>query len=591
MKFGDAQLGDAEPRRSLAPYQRTRCAYSTLGSWITLMLSASLTVACAEGDAERRSNTEAPEAPEDSVSEGLDASPPLDVDASTAEALVWEECGPGRCATLEVPVDYAELDGETLPLRFFVGPARIPRARSGALMFNPGGPGVAVMALAEDLYEVLSSLFPTLDIVFLDNRGIGQSAPIDCVDSDYFDSLDVEHESGLEGDAGAVIDDEVLNLLSEFWDGFHRGCEERMGSELLANLHTENVARDMDRVRQALGDPQLNLWAVSYGTVQGALYAKLFPETVRAFVLEAPVFRGTLNLVEDSRVSAASYDRELGRVFEWCTENDRCGLGGSVEQIEAGYDALQEQLDTGVEDDAGDELDTSVLFSALQLWLLVGDWESIAEALSAAARGDWARLVAGAEVNVLGEDEAANFAATQANLVIQALDFGCPPDYTAERARRDLEALFEDYPRTATIGLASITMCMSWSTVATEPRVHPSDVSAPPLLLLAGANDPATPIEGARSLLEQLGNDSRLLVAEVEGHGAVGLDEAATLAFFDFIDEGQLTPGGVGCAIPPCVERARIVAPPLRPQRPSLPRPIRLPRQFTELGFRILRSN
>lgn len=581
------RLIDPQTRRSLAPNQRTHGNYSTLARWGTFALVASLTVACAEGDAERSFKPEAPETPEGSESESLDASSAAESDASTADALVWEACGPGRCATLEVPVDYADPDGERLPLRFFVGPARTPRARSGALMFNPGGPGVAVTALAEDLYDVLSSLFPTLDIVFLDNRGIGQSVPIDCVDSDYFDRLEIEPA---EDAADAMFDDETLNLLSEFWDGFHRGCEDRMGSQLLSNLHTENVARDMDRVRQALGDPQLNLWAISYGTVQGALYAKLFPEHVRAFVLEAPVFRGTLDLIEDSRVSAASYDRELGRVFEWCTENDRCGLGGSVAEVEAGYDALQEQLDTGVEDDAGDALDASILFSALQFWLLSGDWESIAEAFAAAVMGDWAPLAAGAEVNVLGEDEAADFAATQANIVIQAMDYGCPADYTTERAKRDLEALFDDYPRTAVIGLASITLCSSWSTVASEARVHPSEVSAQPLLLLAGANDPATPIEGARSLVEQLGNDSRLLVSEVEGHGTVGLDEAATLAFLDFIDAGQLVSAGIGCAVPPCVERARLVAPPRRPQRSPLPHPIRLPRQLTELGMRMLRS-
>lgn len=446
-------------------------------------------------------------------------------------SVEWERCGAGRCGTLRVPVDYSDSSKGTLGLRVFVAQAQIAALRQGVLFFNPGGPGVPVVADAPTYHAFLAEYFPSMDIVLMDNRGMGESEPIDCVDASFIDAN--------LADNGEPWSTSTLEELATVWTRFNEGCVDRMGESTIANMHSVNVARDMERVRQLLGEEQINLWNVSYGTVQASFYAKLFPEHVRAFVLDSPVYFGTSDYPTDVRQAIAAYDEELSRFLSWCASGDRCGLGSTTEQVGQTYDAIRATLTDGVTYD--DELLTvSVLDATATSLLMYGEWETLAVIVESAARGDWENLylVASGE----STDPDADHALLQSNIVVRALDYGCPSGYSAAQALADIDDVAAQHPRVADVYSWSFSFCLGWDTAASEQRLVTEDLASPPMLVVSSAHDAATPLAGAQNLVTQLNNQSRLLVIEKEGHGVIGTDEDGTRAGIDFVRTGTLEP-------------------------------------------------
>lgn len=445
--------------------------------------------------------------------------------------VVWERCGPGRCTTLQVPVDYSDSSKGTLGLRLFVAEAQVAALRQGVLFFNPGGPGVPVVSDAAGYHAFLAEYFPAMDIVLMDNRGMGESEPIDCVDTSFVDTQ--------LADNGEPWSTSTLERLATVWTRFNEGCVERMGESAIANMHSVNVARDMDRVRQLLGEEQINVWNVSYGTVQASFYAKLFPERVRAFVLDSPVYFGTADYPRDVSQAIAAYDQELSRFLSWCASGDRCGLGSTPEAVGQTYDAIRATLTDGVTYD-GQPLSVSVLDAVATSLLMYGEWETLAVIVESAARGDWENLyvVASGEAT----DPAADHALLQSNIVVRALDYGCPADYSPAQALDDIDSVTAQHPRVAEVYAWSFSFCLGWETAASEQRLVTEDLASPPMLVVSSAHDAATPLAGAENLVTQLNNESRLLVIEKEGHGVIGADEDGTRAGIDFVRSGTLEP-------------------------------------------------
>jgi len=433
--------------------------------------------------------------------------------------LKWEACDGGQCATLNVPTNYARPNGAKLELELFRAPARRGKAR-GVLVYLPGGPGVPVLRFATELRTSLAKHFPQLDIVLMDPRGVGESAAIDCMGPEFL-------KYGSPVNTSIAPKDDVrreTERLSKFWKSFEARCLAEMGKETLAGYHSENLARDLEQVRKALGEKRLNLWAASYATVAAAIYAKIFPEHVGRFLLSQPTFRGTSHRIDDTKAILAAHEREFARVLTWCAEENRCGLGASAAEVRKAYDALRAQLRAGVTVD-GKAIRPVALTLAVTIWLGEGAWDRIAQALRDASGGNWRRVAQRAQTDPYFEEEPDQLAYWQATTVLQLLDFGCPSDYSVDRAASDIEAALKAYPLSAEVFVPEIVPCASWRTVASEPRVVPNRVNAPPMLLLAGKHDPYTPLSGARSLHAQLGNESELVVADVEGHLALSLSD------------------------------------------------------------------
>ncbi|MQA06764.1 MAG: alpha/beta fold hydrolase [Streptosporangiales bacterium] len=202
--------------------------------------------------------------------------------------LDWRGCGEGlagfQCAVAEVPTDYDRPHGATTSIALTRLPATDRENRIGTLFTNPGGPGGSgvdfVQQNAKRAYSAKAR--ERFDILGFDPRAVGASDPATC-----FASQQEENEAlaGMPAfpvgarEERAYVDDNRRLATS---------CA-RTSGERFAHSSTANVARDMDLLRQAVGDDELSYVGYSYGTYLGATYARLFPGRVRALVLDGTV--------------------------------------------------------------------------------------------------------------------------------------------------------------------------------------------------------------------------------------------------------------------------------------------------------------
>ena len=234
--------------------------------------------------------------------------------------LVWRDCGDGlECATARVPLDYDRPSGRSIDLSLIRLPATDQTHRIGSLFVNPGGPGNSAIEFVREAANVAYSdgIRARYDIVGMDPRGVGSSTPVRCFASaadqeQFFADYNVLPINEAELSAAVV---KVTDLASR--------CEAHSGW-LLPHVSTANVARDLDLLRQAVGDRKLTYVGYSYGTYLGATYANLFPNRVRALVLDANTdptayAKGPRNSVPFVRVNAHLASSEtLASFFSLC---------------------------------------------------------------------------------------------------------------------------------------------------------------------------------------------------------------------------------------------------------------------------------
>jgi pimeloyl-ACP methyl ester carboxylesterase len=195
--------------------------------------------------------------------------------------LRWADCGDGfQCATAKVPLDYDHPNGQRIPLSLIRLPASDPAHKIGSLFLNPGGPGGSgvdfVRALGGFLFsEKVRSRF---DLVGFDPRGVIGSTPLRC-----FDTFDQALA------ATAPFPFPVTRAEDRTWIGFDRelaaACAQH-GGAIQSHMATADVARDLDLLRQAVGDRKLTYVGYSYGSYLGATYANLFPGKVRSLIVD-----------------------------------------------------------------------------------------------------------------------------------------------------------------------------------------------------------------------------------------------------------------------------------------------------------------
>ncbi|WBQ07929.1 alpha/beta hydrolase [Kribbella sp. CA-293567] len=199
----------------------------------------------------------------------------------------WGTCGadpqlaPFQCATVEVPTDYDRPRGATTTIALTRLPAGDPARKIGTLFTNPGGPGGSgvefVQKEAQKAYR--DKVRARFDILGFDPRGVGKSDQVTCFPT-------AAEEAALISTAPHI----PLNK-TEFQAGLtmvkklSQACAKRSGDRM-AHFSTANVVRDMDLLRQAVGDRKLTYAGYSYGTFLGATYARYFPSHVRGMVLD-----------------------------------------------------------------------------------------------------------------------------------------------------------------------------------------------------------------------------------------------------------------------------------------------------------------
>lgn len=274
--------------------------------------------------------------------------------SATVPRLDWSVCAPGSpydCATARVPLDYADPAGRTIDLAVVRRKATDTAHRIGTLFVNPGGPGGPGTVQVPQNYDSFpKELRERFDIVSWDPRGIGNSTAVNC-----FDSTDEAAAWAKDNPGGFPVGERERTAWIDAYEDLGRRCEKR-DADLLRHVSTTDTAQDLDLLRQAVGEPQLNYLGVSYGTVLGATYANLFPDKVRAMALDSnidpvawtndgrPDARTTTLLrMGSDRTAAATLDRFLDLCGSAGT--DRCAFSAdSPKATREKFDQLMQRL-------------------------------------------------------------------------------------------------------------------------------------------------------------------------------------------------------------------------------------------------------
>ena len=285
-----------------------------------------------------------------SVSNSIGASAGATAGAPTVPTLEWRDCGNGfECATALVPLDYTRPTGRKISLGLIRQPATDRVHRLGSVFFGEGGPGGSgIDELRGGAPGKLPGLNARFDLVSFDPRGVGESTPVRCF------SDDAEQQAFYAAHPSFPLTDAERNAGVAAARHFARGCA-RFSGDLLSHLSTANVARDLDLLRQAVGDDKLSYVGASYGTFLGETYANLFPDKVRAMVfdgvLDPEAYMGTGSSPDASaslRVrSAIGSTDTLGEFVRLCAAAGPAGCAFASEgaaETQSKLDGLMERL-------------------------------------------------------------------------------------------------------------------------------------------------------------------------------------------------------------------------------------------------------
>lgn len=423
-----------------------------------------------------------------------------------------------RCITVPVALDYANPSGPTLALHVTVAPAFREAARPDPLFILAGGPGQAGTDVLALLGNTFRRVRATRDIVFIDQRGTGLSGKLDCASASHEEVL-----TEAESDAAA------------------RRCIAGIGKPFSA-YGTASAARDIEHIRKALGYGAINLWGASYGTRLAQQYARAYPTSLRAMILDGVI-------APEQLIPAAGRDGQaaLDQVFFQCAADRACHAAFPALQRE--YAQLSERVAAGAVrlnipdprtarplklDMTSDRfLGTvhNILYNAL-------DTRRLPYLIHSAYNGQWEPFMA-------RRNAAADFSADGPVAQLLHLAVVCAEDYP--RLTPQIRA--EDAaPLTAPLLKRMESMCAMMN-VAPAAWRPPSPINAQ-VLMFSGALDPVTPPRRAQAAAIHMRGAQHFVVAYA-GHGVSTLGCAPRL-LREFLDQpGQALNAACLTEIPP----------------------------------------
>jgi pimeloyl-ACP methyl ester carboxylesterase len=442
-----------------------------------------------------------------------------------------------ECGRTDVPISYDEPQGATLPLFLVRAVSGTQTDRIGSLMVNPGGPGAsgadAAIGLALTLPEDIINRF---DIVGFDPRGVGLSTPVKCIPD--------ERKEEMMAAEPRPVTDEQLDAAFASAQEMADGCTEEYG-DALGTFNTVDTARDMDRLREALGDEQVTYLGYSYGTTLGSTYAELFPDRVRALVLDAAV-DPDVAAKEDAEQSAAAFEAGFDAFAANCTGLlAGCPLGAEprqfVEQVlgQAGTTPIPSS-----EPGETRQATPGVVMTAVQAALYsTASWPQLAQALASAQAGDSKGLFSLAD-SYSGRLEDGTYSnLLDANVAINCAD---SEERFEQSEIRELAAQWNaKYPLFGAGSAAGLYTCSVWDAERTPLPERDAEGSAP-ILVIGNSGDPVTPLPGAVDLAEDL-TSGVLVTWQGQGHTAYPKTDCVTGAVNAYLIDLTAPMDGLTC--------------------------------------------
>ncbi|WP_217213319.1 alpha/beta hydrolase [Streptomyces sp. AC550_RSS872] len=406
-----------------------------------------------------------------------------------------------ECASLTVPLDWRHpSSGPRIEIAVSRVPASgTPAERRGVLLVNPGGPGGSGLPYAVTKRAKLpEKVRRSYDVIGFDPRGVGRSTPVDCgAMGGLFTAPGADPVP-----AGPRAEQAYLRSQR----GMADDCATGAGTAVLPYLSTEQTAYDMDAIRAALGERRTSFLGVSYGTYLGAAYAARFPHRVGRMVLDSAV--GPWNWYDFDVLQARALLRARDTFFAWtAAHGERFGLGGEADAVRRSYLRVRQGLAAAPVNGFGPAEFDRAVYRALGR---TERWTGLADGLRTYLTDG---SVAGLRpASAFDSPESRNYEA--ANRIVKCAD---GPGPAPRRIVADIRRIRRLDPQPVLTGLEA-SACAYWHH-RPGSRTPLGSPAAPPVLLVASAHDPVTPVEGARRLRQVLPGSRLVVLDDDYSHG------------------------------------------------------------------------
>ncbi|GLW15357.1 peptidase [Streptomyces sp. NBRC 13847] len=443
------------------------------------------------------------------------------------DGTAWE------CANLKAPLDYAKPAGDTIDLAMIRAEAKGGGKRIGSLVFNFGGPGASGVATLPGYAQAARSLHSQYDLVSFDPRGVGNSAGVTCLSDKELDEQ--------RGETHDLVGTAEQNKQTA------AACAKRSG-KVLPHVGTESAARDMDLMRQVLGDAKLHYFGISYGTKLGGVYAHLFPKHVGRTVLDA-VVDPTQDAVQESLGQAKGFQLALDNYLAHCVKTPgTCPYRSPEDGRRRIAQLLAKTGKQPLPTKSGRKLtkEQTVLGIAETLYSKEA-WPALSVSLSDSEQGSGDNLLKLAD-SYLSRDDKGHYSNTEsASTAINCAD--TKRRTTPKEVQARLPEFRKASPVFGELTAAGLLGCTGWPVTGKADTPEVSAPGAAPIVVIGNAGDPATPVAGARKMAEKLGKGvGKLLTVKGEGHGTYGVNQCATEAVNRHLLDGKVPADGTVCS-------------------------------------------
>ncbi|TWH21517.1 alpha/beta hydrolase [Prauserella rugosa] len=457
-------------------------------------------------------------------------------DGHTAvDRLAWGPC-PGdmdapklECSTLRVPLDYRQPDGTQIDIAVSRLPSADPSKRRGVLLTNPGGPGGPGLEYPAQLAAGLPpQVLESYDVIGFDPRGVGESTPVTCELT----------EAQLTRGAFPAYAESRADVPKAA--RYARTIAEQCASSPTAGLHqhitTANTARDMDRIREALGESDVSYLGASYGTYLGAVYTTMFPQRSDRIVLDSNLGPGGYDVTAMRGFARGLQDR-FPDFAEFAAARPEYGLGTTEAAVTAKFYELVDRLDEkpvhGIDGLALRGMTFTYTYADAQFSHLAEVWQAV-------------------DTGSPLPEFPAPPSSDMENLQAARLVVTCGDSRWPDKVRDYQRAVAVDRTLYPMLGgsTANIGPCAFWPDERPEAPVQIGDRGPSNVLMVQNERDPGTPLAGALKLRSAFGNRATMVTADQGGHGVYpfSANTCAVDAVTEFLTTGQRPAHDLACA-------------------------------------------